>query len=278
MKVPVKLNENYRDVKRALSAHKLNTVCQSAKCPNIGHCFASGTATFMILGEYCTRNCRFCNISPHAPSPVDPDEPSRVADAVKQLGLDYAVITSVTRDDLSDGGAGHFAETIKQLRIKTPCTRIEVLTPDFLGEKDALKIVTDAKPDVLNHNVETVPRLYPAARPEAEYGRSLEFLKTAKKLDSSIITKSGLIAGLGEEPDEIVCVLKDLRKNGVEIVTIGQYLQPSDKHHPVVRYYHPDEFESLRITGLELGFSHVESGPLVRSSYHAKDQAVTKEE
>lgn len=255
---------------RALKQGKrLHTVCEEAACPNIGDCWGHGTATFLILGARCTRDCRFCNISPGPGQPVDWGEPERVAQAVEAMGLGHAVVTSVTRDDLPDGGAGVFAETIRQIRLRrTGCT-IEVLVPDFRGDPEALSRVTAARPEVFNHNVETVPRLYPHIRPQAVYTRSLELLKQAKTLAPEILTKSGFMVGLGEVQEEILQVLLDLRQAGCDMVTIGQYLRPSPDHAPVVRYYSPEEFDALKQEARRLGFLRVESGPLVRSSYHA---------
>ncbi len=263
----------YRELKRLVESARLHTVCQSAQCPNIGECWRERTATFMILGNVCTRNCRFCAVDHGKPDAVDADEPKRVAEAVKHLGLKHAVITSVTRDDLADGGAEIFAKTIRSIReVDSNCT-VEVLIPDLKGDWDALRIITDAFPDVLNHNVETVERCYPAVRPQAIYSRSIELLRQTKLQVPGMHTKSGLMVGVGEQLDEITQTMRDLRLVDCEILTIGQYLAPSSKHHPIDRYYTPDEFEQLKQIGLELGFYHVESAPLVRSSYHAAGQA-----
>lgn len=263
-------NDAVLSMLRALGLH---TVCEEASCPNRGECFSRKTATFMILGSHCTRHCRFCAVTKECPDIVDPDEPARVADAVKQLGLAHVVITSVTRDDLSDGGARHFARTIQAVQTSMPgCPpTIEVLIPDFQGSEDALSVVVDAGPDVLNHNIETVPRLYPTVRPEADYRRSLDLLGTAKKIRPQILTKSGIMVGLGETAEEVIQVLQDLRAVGCDLLTIGQYLAPSKNHLPVVAYIHPDQFEAYKRQAEEMGFRHVASGPLVRSSYHADE-------
>lgn len=272
IKAKAPAGENYEEVLALVRKLHLNTVCQSAHCPNIGECWSARTATFMILGNICTRNCRFCAVDHGSPLPSDPDEPERVASAASVLKLLYAVITSVTRDDLSDGGASIFAATIRAIKEKSPGCRVEVLIPDFQGSEDALRAVMDAQPDVLNHNVETVPRLYPSVRPQAVYQRSLDVLQTANYLTPNGLTKSGLMVGVGETTKEIVEVMTDLRGTGCDILTIGQYLRPSLNHVPISRYYTPQEFEELKSRGLELGFAHVESGPLVRSSYHASEQ------
>jgi len=251
----------------------LNTVCQSARCPNIGECFERGTATFMILGNCCTRNCTFCAVPRGVPLPPEEDEPEKVAEAAEALGLRYVVVTSVTRDDLPDGGAGQFAETIGAVRRRLAGCQVEVLIPDFQGSEEALRTVLRACPDVLNHNLETVPRLYPLVRPQADYRRSLGLLRRAKELAPEIVTKSGFMLGLGESRGEVCGVLGDLRVAGCEMVTLGQYLCPSPRHLPVARYVPPEEFEEMRKEGLRLGFKHVEAGPLVRSSYHAESQA-----
>lgn len=259
-------------IKTLLKDLKLHTVCQEALCPNIGQCFEEGTATFLILGEICTRRCGFCAVASGCPLAPDPQEPERVAQAVQRLGLKYAVVTSVSRDDLPDGGAAIFAQTIARIREYNPECGIEVLVPDFGGSAEALQRVIAAKPDVLNHNVETVPRLYPAVRPKARYQRSLELLRRAKGLDTPILTKSGLMVGLGEDWGEVLQTMADLRGVGCDLLTIGQYLQPSARHLPIARYYTPQEFEQLKVEGEEMGFRHVESGPLVRSSYRAHHQ------
>jgi lipoic acid synthetase len=273
LKVPAPRGEAYTELKGLVRAQRLHTVCESARCPNIGECWQSRTATFLILGNTCTRRCAFCAVESGQPTEHDLDEPRRVAEAVAALRLKYAVITSVTRDDLPDGGAGIFADTIRRVRDAVPGCRVEVLIPDFGGEADALAAVVAARPDVLNHNVETVPRLYSLVRPQADYPRSLALLARAKALDPATVTKSGIMLGLGETDDEIAATLGDLRAAGVEIVTIGQYLRPSTGHLPVQRYYAPDEFARYADLARGLGFAHVESAPLVRSSYHAREQA-----
>lgn len=260
--------EAYAGVRSIVERHGLHTVCQEARCPNMGECWMSGTATFMILGDVCTRSCGFCAVKTGRPTDLDAGEPRRVAEAVKLLRLSHVVITSVDRDELYDGGAQIFAETIREIRTASPEAKIEVLIPDFKGEEFALSIVLDAFPDVLNHNVETVPRLYPTVRPQAKYNRSLELLTRAKR--RGFLTKTGLMLGIGESPEEVISVMRDLRKVGCDVLTLGQYLQPTSHHLPVDRFVHPDEFETLRREGLSLGFLHVESGPLVRSSYHAE--------
>ena len=261
----------YEKIRTLLQKSNLHTVCQEAKCPNLWECFSKKTATFLIMGSRCTRNCRFCNIGQGPMEALDPDEPRRVARAVKNMGLRYVVITSVTRDDLADGGGGHFNTVIKAVREQVPDALIEVLIPDFQGDEAALYRVLDANPNVLNHNIETVPRLYPIARPQAIYARSLELLKRAAAYDSSIPGKSGLMVGLGETVAEIQTTMQDLLDANCKILTIGQYLQPSKAHLSVERFVPPEEFEQLRETALEMGFSEVASGPFVRSSYQAKD-------
>jgi lipoic acid synthetase len=249
---------------------ELHTVCEEAHCPNLGECWSRGTATFMILGEVCTRACGFCAVKTGLPGrPPDPDEPRRVADAVLRMGLRHAVVTSVNRDDQPDGGAGIFAATLREVRARVPGCAVEVLIPDFQGRWDALQVVLDARPDILNHNVETVPRLYRQVRSGASFPRSLELLKRSK--DAALLTKSGVMVGLGEEGAEIEETIRAIRSSGTDILTVGQYLRPSLQHLPVLRYYTPGEFEALRSFALGLGFRHVESGPLVRSSYHAEE-------
>jgi lipoyl synthase len=273
LKVRAPGSENYLRLRGIMRDLKLNTVCEDAHCPNIGECWHHGTATFMILGDICTRACAYCAVAHGRPGPLDLQEPGRVAEAVEKMRLRYAVITSVDRDDLPDGGAGIFAETIRQIKQRMPATRVEVLIPDFKGEYEPLKTVLDARPDVLNHNTETVPRLYRMARSGGKYTRTLELLDRARKYAPDIPTKTGLMVGLGEEQDELVQVFKDLRGVAVSILTLGQYLRPSPDHAVMTRYYHPDEFAELKRIALGLGFAHVEADPLVRSSYHAHEQA-----
>jgi lipoic acid synthetase len=261
--------EIYEEVKSLVESARLHTVCQSANCPNIGECWREKTATFMILGNTCTRNCRFCAVDTGVPGCVDEDEPGRVAEAVAYLGLRYAVITSVTRDDQPDGGAHIFAETITQIHHLQPDCKVEVLIPDFKGNSEALKTVLDAQPYVLNHNIETVERCYPSIRPQAIYRRSLDLLKKSKQIAPDILTKSGIMVGVGETSNELLAAMKDLRESGCDLLTVGQYLAPSAKHHPVERYYTPEEFDQLRDEAIQMGFTHAECGPLVRSSYHA---------
>jgi lipoic acid synthetase len=274
LKVRLPSGERYANLKRLVHQQHLNTVCEDARCPNIGECWGAGTATFMILGEVCTRACKFCAVKTGVPPSYDLDEPRRVADAIRQLKLRYAVITSVDRDDLADGGAFIFSETIRLTREANPSTKIEVLIPDFRGDRKALRKVVEARPDVLAHNVETVPRLYRIARAGSRYRRSLEILLLGKSFGLEMRTKSSIMIGLGETLDEVVEVMKDLRAAQVDTLTLGQYLQPSKEHLPVLRFYTPAEFAELRSLGLSLGFSYVESGPLVRSSYHAERQDV----
>ena len=266
-------SENYLRLKGVMKALNLHTVCEEARCPNIGECWHHGTATFMILGDVCTRACAYCAVAHGKPHELDLAEPARVAHAIETMTLRHAVITSVDRDDLADGGASIFAETIRQTRTRVPSCRIEVLIPDFQGVEASLRTVLDAGPDVLNHNIETVPRLYRMARSGGRYPRSLELLERSRRYAPAVATKTGMMVGLGEELDEIVPVLDDLRGVGVSILTIGQYLRPTPKHAPMARYYHPDEFADLKRIALAKGFVHVESGPLVRSSYHAHEQA-----
>jgi len=272
LRIRVLQGPNYRSVRNILRDLKLHTVCEEAGCPNIYECFEARTATFLILGDTCTRDCRFCLVKSGKPLPPDPDEPSNIARAISALGLKYAVITSVTRDDLEDGGASVFAKTIEETRRQNRGCGIEVLIPDFGGNRHALELVVDAGPDVLNHNIETVPRLYPQIRPAANYERSLGLLGMAKELGFTGQTKSGIMVGLGEEKDELVESMADLRHHNCDILTIGQYLAPSKNHFSIARYYEPGEFEELENIGKQMGFSHVEAGPLVRSSYHAKEQ------
>jgi len=271
LKAPAPVGENYRELKGLVERLRLHTVCESAACPNVGECWNQRTATFMILGNFCTRRCGFCAVQKGAPVEVDLDEPRRVAEACATLGLRYAVITSVNRDDQKDGGASIFAATIRAIRERIPGCQVEVLVPDFQGSREAMAIVMDASPDVLNHNIETVPRLYRQVRVGARYERSLEMLAYAHSLRPGIPTKSGLMVGLGETNDEVIDVLSDLRDHHVSIATIGQYLRPTPEHLPVLRYATPAEFASYREAGMAMGFTHVESGPLVRSSYHAAE-------
>jgi len=262
------LSEDLNRMEAFLKNMALNTVCQSANCPNMGECFARRTATFMIMGNICTRNCRFCAVEKGHPQPLDEEEPRRVAEAARRLGLRHVVVTSVTRDDLPDGGASHFAKTIYELK-KLPGVTVEVLVPDFMGNEEAIRTVVEAKPDVINHNVETVPKLYSRVRPKADYIRSLNLLKKVKELDPLILTKSGIMVGLGETEEEVIEVMKDLRDIDCDMMTIGQYLRPSHKHIEVAEYVTPEQFKRYEEIGYKLGFKHVASGPLVRSSYHA---------
>ena len=267
-------SKEFYEVKRILREQKLHTVCEEASCPNIGECFGKGTATFMILGDLCTRRCPFCDVAHGKPRPPDPDEPLHLAQSIAAMRLKYVVITSVDRDDLRDGGAQHFVDCIRQVREHSPQTKIEVLVPDFRGRLDvALEKLSASPPDVLNHNLETVPRLYKQCRPGADYAHSLKLLQDFKTRFPSIPTKSGLMLGLGETDEEILEVLSDLRKHSVEMLTIGQYLQPSNGHLPVMRYVTPDGFKEFERAAIEMGFSHAACGPMVRSSYHADQQA-----
>jgi lipoic acid synthetase len=277
LKVRAPGSPNYHRLKGIMRNLGLHTVCEEANCPNIGECWHHGTATFMILGDTCTRSCGYCNVVHGAPKPPDAAEPVKVASAIHALDLDYVVVTSVDRDDLPDFGAGHFARTITETRARVPDCRLEVLIPDFQGSEEALRLVLDARPDVLNHNIETVARLYRTARPGGRYERALQLLRRSRDIAPSIPTKSGLMVGLGEEWSELVTTLADLRAAGVQIVTIGQYLRPSPANLPMSRYYTPAEFAELKRIGLDLGLGHVESGPLVRSSYHAHEQTQSYE-
>ena len=274
LRAPAPAGENYRELKGLVARLRLHTVCESAACPNVGECWNHRTATFMILGNVCTRRCGFCAVEKGAPLPVDYDEPNRVAEAVAAMGLRFAVVTSVDRDDRPDGGAELFALTVRAIRGRVPGCGVEVLTPDFQGRRGAVETVLEAAPEVFSHNTETVPRLYREARPGARYERSLEVLAWAGAIAPSTPVKSGLMLGLGETAGEVLAVMRDLRASGVRILTLGQYLSPSPRHLPIARYVAPEEFDELRRAGYEMGFSHVESGPLVRSSYHAA-QAVT---
>ena len=273
LKAKAPVGENFHNLKKLARGLGLHTVCESAQCPNIGECWNHRTATFMLLGDICTRRCGFCAVPKGKPGPIDSDEPRRVAEAVATLGLKHAVVTSVNRDDDNLGGARIFAETIRQIRQLSPGCRVEVLIPDFQGLGEALKIVLEALPDVLNHNTETVPRLYRVVRSGARYERTLQLLENAKKLSPGMVTKSGVMVGLGETITELVDVFRDLGSRGVDILTVGQYLRPSRDHLPIARFYTPDEFGYLKQEALRFGFRHVESGPLVRSSYHAHEQA-----
>ena len=273
LKVRAPGSPSYLRLKELMRELKLHTVCEEAQCPNIGECWNHGTATFMILGDVCTRACSYCAVAHGRPAPVDAAEPRRVADAIHTLDLSYVVITSVDRDDLADGGASIFADTIRETRARVPGCRIEVLIPDFQGSEAALGAVLDARPDILNHNTETVPRLYRMARSGGRYARTLELLDRSRRYARDIPTKTGLMVGLGEERHELIATFEDLRRVGCGVLTIGQYLRPSAAHAPMVRYYHPDEFADLKRAALDLGFVHVESGPLVRSSYHAHETA-----
>jgi lipoic acid synthetase len=273
LKIRLRTNESYNQLKSMMRDKTLHTVCEEARCPNIYECWAvHRTATFMILGDICTRACRFCAVKTGLPTELDWAEPERVAEATEQMNLKHCVITSVARDDLKDGGATIFAETIKAVRNRLPLCSVEVLIPDFMGSYEALKIVMDAKPDILNHNIETVRRLSDRVRARAKYDRTLELLKRAKEMQPAIPTKSSIMIGVGEKWEEIIETMEDLRANNVDIVTIGQYLQPTKAHLEIEKYWHPDDFAKLKEEGMKKGFSHVESGPLVRSSYHAHEQ------
>ncbi|HEC72217.1 MAG TPA: lipoyl synthase [Thermoplasmatales archaeon] len=270
LKVRIGGGENYAKMKSLLRNAKLHTICEEAKCPNIAECFGSGTAVFLILGDVCTRNCRYCNVKHGTPNGLNVDEPRDVAESVRKLGLKYVVVTSVTRDDLADGGASVFYETVKLIKEMNRGCRVEVLIPDFRGDLSALRKVVDSKPDVVNHNIEVVRGLFPSIRPQGDYDVSLRLLKNVKELDDKMRTKSGFMVGLGESYEEIIKTMRDLRKVDVDFLTIGQYLQPSRNHASIEKYYTPEEFDEFKEIALELGFKHVESGPLVRSSYHAE--------
>jgi lipoic acid synthetase len=272
LKVKAPGGATYADVKRLMRDLKLNTVCEEAHCPNIGECWDHRAATFMILGDVCTRNCAYCAVAHGTPAPYDAQEPVRLADAVTQMALRHVVITSVDRDDLPNGGAEGFAACVREIRDRMPETSVELLIPDFKGSDTALQIVVDARPDILNHNLETVERLYRIARPGGRYPRALRLLRRAKEMAPDGLTKSGIICGLGEEWDELLVAMRDLREQGVDILTLGQYLRPTGGHLPVARFYTPEEFAELRRLGMAMGYRHVESGPLVRSSYHAWEQ------
>ncbi len=272
LKVKAPGGENYARLKGLMKELDLHTVCEEAHCPNVGECWQHGTATFMILGDVCTRNCGYCAVSHGRPPKYDLDEPNRVGAAIAQMKLQHAVITSVDRDDLPDFGAYIFAETIRQIHQRLPGCSVEVLVPDFQGDEDAIRTVLEAGPEIYNHNTETVPRLYKRARPGGRYERVMQIFRFAKQVAPQIPTKSGIIVGLGETKEELVAVMRDLRAVGVDVLTLGQYLRPSDGHLPLDRYYTPEEFRELRTIGMGLGFRHVEAGPLVRSSYHAWEQ------
>ncbi len=274
IRIKLHTSTKFQDVKAKLRKSSLHTVCEEATCPNIGECFSKGTATFMILGDLCTRRCPFCDVAHGRPNGVDEAEPGRLASTIKDMDLRYVVITSVDRDDLRDGGATHFADCIRAIRAASPNIKVEILTPDFRGRLDtAINLLSSELPDVMNHNLETVPRLYKQARPGADYQHSLDLLHKFKKINPQVITKSGVMVGLGETDSEIEEVMYDLKKHEVDMVTVGQYLQPTKGHLPVHRYVHPDQFQRFEAIGLSIGFKHVASGPLVRSSYHADEQA-----
>ena len=275
LKVRAPVGDNYHQLKKLARSLDLHTVCESANCPNIGECWNHGTATFMLLGNLCTRRCGFCAVPKGRPLAIDIDEPRRVAEAVAALQLKHAVVTSVNRDDDNIGAATIFAETIREIRRLTPACQVEVLIPDFQGREDALKIVLQARPEILNHNTETVPRLYRAVRSGARYQRTLDLLSNVKKFAPGMVSKTGVMVGIGEETNELLKVFFDLAARGVDILTIGQYLRPSKDHLPMTRYYSPEEFRYLKSEALKMGFRHVESGPLVRSSYHAHEQAAS---
>ena len=270
-RVRLQAGPHYRELRQLVNTHRLHTICEEARCPNLWECWNNRTATFLILGDICTRRCHYCSVTTGRPLEVDTEEPQRIAEAVKLLKLRHAVITSVNRDDLPDGGAELFAETIRRIRGLTPDCTVEVLIPDFQGNQDDLATILREHPHVLNHNIETVPRLFPAIRPQGKYQRSLAVIEWAQK--NGARTKSGLMAGLGETEEEILLVMNDLRKAGCQMFTLGQYLRPTAEHAPVARFYSPEKFEEFKKEGLQLGFLHVESGPLVRSSYHAEQQA-----
>ena len=272
IRVRVHEGENYKQLKQLVRDRRLHTVCEEAHCPNIFDCWNRRTATFMILGDVCTRACRFCAVTSGRPAELDIGEPIRVAESVADLGLRHAVITSVDRDDLRDGGAEIFARTIRAIRRRSPGTSIEVLTPDFQGDREAIRVVVEARPDIFNHNTETVPRLYARIRPKAVYANSLALLRHVKTLAPHMVSKSGLMVGLGETEEELLEVFRNMRAHNIDVLTVGQYLRPSKKHAEVVRYYRPEEFVELKQKAMAMGFGHVEAGPLVRSSYHADEQ------
>ncbi|HZY31580.1 MAG TPA: lipoyl synthase [Candidatus Methylomirabilis sp.] len=273
LKVTAPGGPQYLKLRRLVREKKLHTICEEAHCPNIGECWEQLTATFLILGDICTRNCGFCAVTHGKPTELDLAEPERVAQAIHRLGLEHAVITSVNRDDQIDGGSAIFAAVIRRVRELSPGCSIEVLIPDFRGSEAALRTVVEAAPDILNHNIETVPRLYPEVRPGSRYERSLQLFATARRMAPGLVTKSGIVLGFGEEPEEVLQTMADLRQVDCDILTVGQYLRPSRQHLPIRRYYAPEEFRELKVIGEEMGFTHVEAGPLVRSSYHAKGQA-----
>ncbi|MDX8381665.1 MAG: lipoyl synthase [Ghiorsea sp.] len=272
LKVRAPMSKEYQNISKMMRDLKLNTVCEEASCPNIGSCWKQGSATFMILGKVCTRTCAFCDVATGRPDDVDPNEAINLAKAVAEIGLKHVVITSVDRDDLKDGGAGHYATVIRELKARQPDVTVEILTPDFQRKPDScLNTVMDAKPDIFNHNLETVPRLYRSVRPGARYFTSLRLLQRAKEVDPNVVTKSGIMLGLGEERDEVLQVLDDMREAGIDILTLGQYLRPSEAHHPVMKYWAPEEFDDLKYIAEKKGFGMVASGPLVRSSFHADE-------
>ena len=270
LKVRLPTGPTYENLRRLMRSKELHTVCEEAHCPNMAECWGAGTATFMILGDTCTRSCGFCAVKTGRPGVVDAGEPRRVGEAVAQMSLGHAVVTSVNRDELHDGGAEIFAETIREIRRQSPSTTVEVLIPDFVGRSESLDAVLAARPEILNHNVETVPRLYPRVRPQARYERSLEVLRRTKERAPDLVCKSGIMVGLGETRDEVIVTMRDIASQGTDILTVGQYLRPSPVHLPIERYWTPSEFDDLRDAGMTMGFRHVEAGPLVRSSYHAE--------
>lgn len=270
LKVRIGGGENYSKVKTLLRSAKLHTICEEARCPNIAECFGGGTAVFLILGNVCTRDCKYCNVAHGKPSSLNKNEPRDIAESVKTLGLKYVVVTSVTRDDLLDGGACVFSQTIQEIRRLNPVVHIEVLIPDFKADRTALQIIVDSTPDVINHNIEVVETLFPEIRPQGDYQRSLSVLRTIKTMDKQMKTKSGFMIGLGETKEQILSTIQDLKTAHVDFLTIGQYLQPTKQHPEIKKYYTPDEFQEFKNIALGLGFAHVESGPLVRSSYHAQ--------
>jgi lipoic acid synthetase len=270
LKVRLPTGPTYENLRRLMRSKELHTVCEEAHCPNMAECWGAGTATFMILGDTCTRSCGFCAVKTGRPGVVDAEEPRRVGEAVARMSLGHAVVTSVNRDELPDGGAEIFAETIREIRRQSPGTTVEVLIPDFVGRPESLDAVLAARPEILNHNVETVPRLYPRVRPQARYERSLEVLRRTKQRAPELVCKSGIMVGLGETRDEVVTTMRDIAMQGTDILTVGQYLRPSPVHLPIERYWAPSEFDDLREAGMTMGFRHVEAGPLVRSSYHAE--------